>query len=538
MRGIIATIAAACLATLASQPAVATDIKAARVWAGPEYTRVVFDLSDSGKYKVSQGDKPGDMVIELPGGSLAGSFRAPGAQGLFKGLDTTGKSARLIAHVDPTAKPKSFMVKPAGDYGYRLVLDLYPGDPALAKVGQKNAGTSDDESSDDGDDGAMASAAARDPQPLRTASAAKRGRSAPVSSAPVASMPTSDRKVVVAVDAGHGGEDSGARGATGLLEKDVTLNVARELAAQINAQPGMQAVLTRNGDYFIPLKRRYQIAREHNADLFVSVHADAFKNSDAKGSSVWVLSPRGKTSEAARWLADRENRADLVGGVSLDDKDDTLAAVLLDLQQGYAMQASEAIANNVLKAVGQLGPTHRGYVERANFVVLRSPDVPSILVETAFITNPSEETKLRSASHRQSLATAVLGGIRNYFANTPPPGTWFAAQAARRNGNNLVAVAKQAEPMIETASQIQASPVVGTATAASKAANNAAKRTAKAANIARADDNVRDLHRVERGETLRGIAQQYGVSVGSLRQVNQIPDSGVRVGTVLAIPSS
>jgi N-acetylmuramoyl-L-alanine amidase len=538
MRGIIATIVVACLAILASQPAVATDIKAARVWAGPEYTRVVFDLSDNGKYRVSPGDKPGDMVIELPGGNLAGSFRAPGAQGLFKGIDTTGKSARLVAHVDPTAKPKSFMVKPAGDYGYRLVLDLYPGDPALAKVGQKNAGTSDDDSADDNDDTTAAPAAARDTPPLRTASGGKRGRTTQASSAPVASMPSSERKVVVAVDAGHGGEDSGARGATGLLEKDVTLNVARELAAQINAQPGMQAVLTRNGDYFIPLKRRYQIAREHNADLFVSVHADAFKNSDAKGSSVWVLSPRGKTSEAARWLADRENRADLVGGVSLDDKDDTLAAVLLDLQQGYAMQASEAIANNVLKAVGQLGPTHRGYVERANFVVLRSPDVPSILVETAFITNPTEETKLRSAAHRQSLATAVLGGIRNYFANTPPPGTWFAAQAARRNGNNLVAVAKQAEPMVETASQIQASPVVGTATAASKAANNAAKRTAKAASIARADDNVRDLHRVERGETLRGIAQQYGVSVGSLRQVNQIPDGGVRVGTVLAIPSS
>ncbi|HEY4143890.1 N-acetylmuramoyl-L-alanine amidase [Pinirhizobacter sp.] len=534
MRGIVTTVAAACLAIIASQPAVATDIKAARVWAGPEYTRVVFDLSDNGRYKVSPGDKPGDMIIELPGGSLAGGFRAPGAQGLFKGLDVPGKGARVVAHFDPTARPKSFLVKPAGDYGYRLVLDLYPGDPALAKVGQKNAGTSDD---DDSDDDASSAVAVRDAPPARTTASGKRGR-ATASSAPVASMPASERKVVVAVDAGHGGEDSGARGATGLLEKDVTLNVARELAAQINAQPGMQAVLTRNGDYFIPLKRRYQIAREHNADLFVSIHADAFKNSDARGSSVWVLSPRGKTSEAARWLADRENRADLVGGVSLDDKDDTLAAVLLDLQQGYAMQASESIANNVLKAIGQLGPTHRGYVERANFVVLRSPDVPSILVETAFITNPSEETKLRSSAHRQSLATAVLGGIRNYFANTPPPGTWFAAQAARRNGNNLVAVAKRAEPVVETASQIQASPVVGAATAASKAANSAARRTAKAVNIARADDNVRDLHRVARGETLRGIAQQYGVSVGSLRQVNQIPDSGVRAGTVLAIPSS
>jgi N-acetylmuramoyl-L-alanine amidase len=218
------------------------------------------------------------MVIELPGGSLAAGFRAPGAQGLFKGLDTSGRAARLVAHVDPTAKPKSFLVKPAGDYGYRLVLDLYPGDPALAKVGQKNAGTSDDRSDDDA---GTAAPAARTTEPSRAAASGKRGRASPASSAPVASMPTSDRKVVVAVDAGHGGEDSGARGATGLLEKDVTLNVARELAAQINAQPGMQAVLTRNGDYFIPLKRRYQIAREHNADLFVSVHADAFKNSDA-----------------------------------------------------------------------------------------------------------------------------------------------------------------------------------------------------------------------------------------------------------------
>jgi N-acetylmuramoyl-L-alanine amidase len=250
------------------------------------------------------------------------------------------------------------------------VLDLYPG-------GQSDPG--DNPVIDDTPSVAKvaAAAAARD----------TRTKTVPPGKPP---MLATERKVVVAIDAGHGGEDPGARGATGLREKDVTLQVARELADQINRQPGMQAVLTRNGDYFIPLKRRYQIAREHNADMFVSIHADAFKNSDAKGSSVWVLSPRGKTSEAARWLADRENRADLVGGVSLDDKDDTLAAVLLDLQQGYAMQASESIAGNVLKALGRLGPTHRGYVERANFVVLRSPDVPSILVETAFITNPLE----------------------------------------------------------------------------------------------------------------------------------------------------
>jgi N-acetylmuramoyl-L-alanine amidase len=525
MRGIALTIAASVFAFAVAgvvQPVVAADIKAARAWAAPEYTRLVFDLSTTAKFRVSPGDKPGDLVIDIDNSTVANGFRAPSAQGLFKGLDSNGKagSARLVAHVDAGAKPKSFLLKPAGDYGYRLVLDLYPGDATAKQV------AADD--SADGDDSDTPAA----PAPARGRTTR---RGAPASS--IAALPTSERKVVVAIDPGHGGEDPGARGATGMREKDLTLMVARELADQINRQPGMEAFLTRNGDYFIPLKRRYQIAREHNADLFVSIHADAFKNSDAKGSSVWVLSPRGKSSEAARWLADRENRADLVGGVSLDDKDDTLAAVLLDLQQGYAMQASDSIAGNVLKALGQLGPTHRGYVESANFVVLRSPDVPSILVETAFITNPSEELKLKSETHRRALATAVLGGVRNYFESTPPPGTWFAAQSARRNGTNLVAAANKLAPAIEAAPAIQASPAVAIASRASRAVNATAGRAARSAE-GRADDNVRDLHRVNRGETLTGIAQQYGVSVSSLKSANRIEDNNVKIGAVLAIPSS
>ncbi|NID15635.1 N-acetylmuramoyl-L-alanine amidase [Luteibacter yeojuensis] len=509
MRGIIAKLCllacATAIATLAPAVTTAADIKAARVWAGPEYTRVVFDLSGPATYKMSQGDTPGSVVLDIAGSSVAGDFSAPGGQGLYKSLANArqGSAARMVASVDPTSKPKSFLLKPAGDYGYRLVLDLYPG-------GQSDPG---DNPVDD-DTPTIAKA---------VASSAPRAKTVPPGKPP---MLAEERKVVVAIDAGHGGEDPGARGATGLREKDVTLMVARELADQINRQPGMQAVLTRNGDYFIPLKRRYQIAREHNADMFVSIHADAFKNSDAKGSSVWVLSPRGKTSEAARWLADRENRADLVGGVSLDDKDDTLAAVLLDLQQGYAMQASESIAGNVLKALGKLGPTHRGYVERANFVVLRSPDVPSILVETAFITNPTEERRLRDEQHRRRLATAVLGGVRNYFESMPPPGTWFAAQAARRNGT-MVAATRPA----------------GDSTAPTKAA--APARTLAKADVpvparksgGRADDNVRDVHRVNRGETLTGIAQQYGVSVGALKLANKMTDNTVRIGTVMVIPS-
>jgi N-acetylmuramoyl-L-alanine amidase len=541
--GFLACVTA--VATLAVAPASAADVKAARVWAGPEYTRVVFDLSGPASYKMSQGDTPGSVVLDIAGSSVSGDFAAPGGQGLFKSM-TTGKqggTARMVASVDPKAKPKSFLLKPAGDYGYRLVLDLYPG-------GESDPG---DNPVNDDDTPSVADAPAEAPAeaPIATVSRGSRGKPKTV---PPGKPPllAAERKVVVAIDAGHGGEDPGARGATGLREKDVTLQVARELADQINRQPGMQAVLTRNGDYFIPLKRRYQIAREHNADMFVSIHADAFKNSDAKGSSVWVLSPRGKTSEAARWLADRENRADLVGGVSLDDKDDTLAAVLLDLQQGYAMQASESIAGNVLKALGRLGPTHRGYVERANFVVLRSPDVPSILVETAFITNPSEERRLRDDGHRRELATAVLGGVRNYFESMPPPGTWFAAQAARRNGTSVASAPVSAPAASaddgaddDSSAVAAASAKASTRAPVKKPASRADDRQLAALDTpppakkssGRADDNVRDVHRVNRGETLTGIAQQYGVSVGALKLANKMTDNNVRIGSVMVIPS-
>jgi N-acetylmuramoyl-L-alanine amidase len=467
-------------AMLPLHPLQAADVQSARVWAGPEYTRVVFDLTGPAAYKLS---RDGDTVqLDLRGTGLAEDFDAPAAQGLYKGLDSrrSGAELHLLAHAAEGAKPKTFMLKPGGGHGYRLVLDLYPGTEA-----------------------AVATARADDDDASHRLAQAKPTHSVGAAAKQAAVLLGGERKVIVAVDAGHGGKDPGSHGPGGTLEKNVTLAVARALADEINKQPGMKAVLTRDGDYFIPLKRRYQIAREQNADMFVSVHADAFTSSDARGSSVWVLSPRGKTSEAARWLADRENGADLIGGVSLDDKDDSLAAVLLDLQQGYAMQASEAIAGNVLKALGQLGPTHRGHVEHANFVVLRSPDVPSILVETAFISNPSEERRLRDPAHQRQLAEAVTGGVRNYFEATPPPGTWFAAQAMRRNG--ILAVAS--EP------------------------------TATAAAGARADADVRDLHRVERGENLGSIARQYGVSVRAIKSANSMSSDTVQAGSVLAIPA-
>jgi N-acetylmuramoyl-L-alanine amidase len=280
------------------------------------------------------------------------------------------------------------------------------------------------------------------------------------------------------------------------------LAVARDLAAQINRQPGMKAILTRDGDYFIPLKQRYEIARQNQADLFVAIHADSYPGSDAKGASVWVLSSRGKSSVAAQMLADRENSSDLIGGVSLAAENDSLASVLLDMQQGWAVQASQTVAQNVLNALSAIGPTHRGHVEQANFVVLRSPDVPSILVETAFISNPAEERKLRDPAHQRQLATAIMDGVKSYFTSDPPPGTWFAMEAARRKG--LLA------------------------------GNDAKSNT-----LASTDDaDAHDTHRVATGETLRSIAKQYGVSVDSLKSVNGINSNSVRTGTTLVIPNS
>lgn len=535
MRGTIRYASLACCVALAMlaavRPAHAAEVKSARVWAGPDYTRVVFDLSGPLTYRTTQQD---DQVSLTLSDSGAGSGLAiPAAQGAYQGLTTQRQGEQLLLTTRTTAGStfKSFLLKPSGVAGYRLVLDIYPGKPGLDTKPSVAAANSAAALKSAAALATVESLPADNEAPAPSSRRGSRGKvadSAVMNSRQVAAVLQGQRKIIVAIDPGHGGKDTGARGATGTYEKDVTLSVARNLAAQINRQPGMQAFLTRDSDFFIPLERRYQIAREHNADMFVSIHADAFINSDAKGSSVWVLSSRGKSNEAARWLADRENRADLIGGVSLDDKNDNLAAVLLDMQQGWAVQASQSIAGNVLKALGKLGPTHRGYVERANFVVLRSPDVPSILVETAFITNPGEERKLKNPEHQQALAQAVMGGIRNYFEATPPPGTWFAAQASRRGGSVLASIpADQAPP-----ASIDAAAPGTDGDAASKATQSLATAVSRSA-----DADVRDLHRVGEGESLRSIAQQYGVSISALKSANNISSNAVQAGAVLAIPA-
>lgn len=423
------------LASLSAPTASAAEVKALRIWSGPDYTRAVFDVSGPLDYKLFDLADPERIVLDLRGSTFTESYGTPEAKGLLKAVRSGkhgAKDLRVVFDLAQGVRPKSFLLPPAEKFGYRLVLDLYP-----------------------------------------------KTQAAPVKTVQAVLPPGESRDVLVSIDAGHGGDDPGSIGAAGTYEKVITLAVARELKRVIDREPGMSAVLTRDGDYFIPHKERYQKARDAKADLFVSVHADAFTKSEARGSSVWVLSPRGATSEAARWLADRENRADLVGGVSLDNRDDTLAAVLLDLSQGATMEASNVVAGQVHAAMRRVGPTHKNHVERANFIVLRSPDVPSILVETAFISNPAEEKRLNNPVERTKLAEAIVDGIRNYFRMTPPPGTLFAANARRDRSSR---------------------------------------------------------HIVSTGETLSVIAARHGTSVTALRSANKLAGDSVRVGDVLEIP--
>ena len=278
---------------------------------------------------------------------------------------------------------------------------------------------------------------------------------------PRALRTTGTRPLIVAIDAGHGGQDPGAIGPSGKREKDVTLAIARELARQVNATPGLKAVLTRDSDMFLPLTRRSQIARQAKADIFISIHADAAENRNARGSSVYVLSLRGASSQRARWLADKENAADLIGGTRMVKNDNTLASVLLDLTQSGQMRASEDAADHVLSGLKKVGYNHKPHLERANFAVLRTSDMPAMLVETAFISNAEEEKRLIDPQFQRTLARAVLDGIDTYFTRQPPPGTLYAARAQER--------AEQEARLLASATPTPASPIGGASAATAKA---------------------------------------------------------------------
>ena len=367
--------------------------------------RLIFDVSAVPEHDIALVGQPERLVIDIKNARLSRKLAQPPKDhpSFSKiGAIQKDKDVRIVAKLKRQVAYKSLILEPGKSRGHRLVVDLVDKGPLGAQsVDQDKPG---------------AGTPKADMKERATAKATAAGS---LSQEPLPATRKS-KKIVVAIDAGHGGEDPGAQGPGGTEEKGVVFSIAKKLAALINGQRGMRAVLVRKGDYYVELRKRMEIAREANADLFLSIHADAFDKSDVKGASVFTLSNRGASSEAARWLADRENASDLVGGISLDDKEETLASVLLDLSQTATQEASRNAANQVLKSFEKIGELHFAAVQEAGFLVLKSPDIPSILVETAFISNPAEERKLKNDKHQSRLALAIFNGVRNYFRHYTP----------------------------------------------------------------------------------------------------------------------
>jgi N-acetylmuramoyl-L-alanine amidase len=373
--------------------AAGTELRGVRVSATPGATQVTLDLTAATSEKLFTLDHPQRAVIDLGNTRLGGNLRLPLGAGVVSGFrigTQPGGTLRVVMQLKSLSPTRSVWLQTPGAPGRQLVITL--GDTSAA---------------------APAAAAAEVDTTPRVIHAAH----APVDSG---------RDVVVAVDAGHGGQDPGAIGHGGTREKDVVLAIARALAERINGEPGMRAVLTRDRDEFLVLRDRIGRARIAKADMFISIHADSIANRDVSGASVYVLSEHGASNEAARWLADRENAADLMGGVKLDDKDKQLASVLLDLSQTANISASMTAAQRVISSLDAVGQVRKAQVQQAGFVVLKSPDIPSMLVETAYISNPEEEVTLRNTRHQAALADAIFGGLRSYFEANPPVGTRFA----------------------------------------------------------------------------------------------------------------
>ncbi|GLR63656.1 N-acetylmuramoyl-L-alanine amidase [Marinospirillum insulare] len=427
------------LVFLSLETQASSSINSLRIWPAPDHTRLVFDLSGPVQHKVFSLENPKRLVIDI------------GRVRLNTQLDTSDltntpisrvRSAvrnktdlRVVLDLSQEVQPRSFLLRPNEQYGHRLVVDL------VLEEKQKQA--------------------AKKPKTVKQ-----------------------QRQIVIAIDPGHGGEDPGAIGPGGTREKHVVWGIAKELARIIERDPAFKPVMTRTGDYYIGLRKRVDVARKARADLFVSVHADAYRLPQPQGSSVYVLSQRGASSESARWLADTENRADLIGGVegvlTLGDKDETLAGVLVDLSMTATLSESLKVGSRVLKNLGQVNRLHKRDVEQAGFLVLKSPDMPSMLIEAGFISNPQEERRLKDLAYQRKLAQQIASAIKDYFRENPPPNTSLSAKASHSSS----------------------------------------------------------AYTIRRGDTLSEIARRKGVDIGELRKMNDLNNDVIRVGQRLRIPST
>ncbi len=405
-------------------------VASARVWPAQEYTRLILEGPAPIGHQLLILRDPHRIVLDLEGVELGPELaqlpsRVQPSDPYIAGI-RFGKKApdvlRVVVDLRAEVTPQLFALRPVAEFGHRVVLDLYPlqpVDPLMALLDESRAPA-----------GAAPTAEREPPQSVDVGTAESRSAPSKVPESrtgegrPVESRTTTrsgaPRRIVVALDPGHGGEDPGAVGRRGTYEKNVVLAIARKLKTMIDAEPNMRAMLTRDDDYFVPLAQRVHKARRVRADLFVSIHADAFRMPTARGSSVFALSENGATSAAASWLAQKENAADLIGGVNLDVRDSVLARTLLDLSQTAQINDSLKAGRHVLDSIRRINALHKPEVEQAGFAVLKAPDIPSILVETAFISNPDEELKLRSDRHQRNFAESMHAGIRRYFGQNPP----------------------------------------------------------------------------------------------------------------------
>ncbi len=414
---ILFLIALACIgyaATAFAQTQTPVQVSAVRIWPAADYTRVTLESPQPIRHQVLSLKNPERLVVDLENvalnSALNGLTEKIGANDPYVKSVRIGQFkpgvVRLVFDLKSEVKPQVFALAPVAGYAHRLALDIYPlepPDPLMTMV----------ENRERPPESAATTVA---PSPEKPAARAPEKSEKVTRAAPSRSA----RVITIAVDAGHGGEDPGARGSNGTWEKNITLAISRKLKERIDQEPNMRAIMLRDGDYFMSLGARVVKARRANADLFVSVHADAFTSPEARGSSVFALSERGATSAAANWLARKENEADLIGGVNLDVQDPFLKQTLLDLSQTATINDSLKLAKAVLGEVGSINKLHKNHVEQAGFAVLKSPDIPSILVETAFITNPDEERRLNNDAYQNKMAEAIFAGIKRYFAANPP----------------------------------------------------------------------------------------------------------------------
>ncbi|MFT3736344.1 MAG: N-acetylmuramoyl-L-alanine amidase [Rhodocyclaceae bacterium] len=406
-----------------------TRILAVRVWPAQDYTRITLEGADALKFSSQIVHNPERLVVDLEGIEFDSVLQSLPSKILdsdpYIKLIRAGRNrpgvVRLVVELKTEIKPQLFTLPPVGNYGHRLVLDLFPvqeADPLLALIQKSSPESAAAGQTTDSPDAATPTRIERQPELARTPPRAL--DKAPPTDRDGLQKPKVTRMITIALDPGHGGEDPGAVGRAGTLEKDVTLSIAQRLKARIDNEPNMRAMLTRDADFFVPLGQRVNKARRVQADLFVSIHADAFIKPEARGSSVFILSERGASSTAARWLANKENASDLIGGINVRTRDAHLARTLLDLSQTATLKDSTKLAKAVLGEIGDINTLHKNAVEEAGFAVLKAPDIPSILVETAFISNPDEEKKLADEAYQNKMADALLRGIKKYFAKNPP----------------------------------------------------------------------------------------------------------------------